>query len=246
MELGLNIPIPTTTTLDKMEEDEKEKETTNLDTEMKLNGEEEDEIVKEIDVFMSQSLSNQLHILQYPLRPPWRPYNRSYLHEVRYKPVKKKMEMDFRVSKEELENNYDTQTTDPRKTYTLASSAPVEPKTNYVLGVLRGDQLHLTPVQGTFQFRPSFAHIDKADAEKKKREKAESGEEKELKDEKVVVSLIQQMVSSWSNTRDTHRLDWKEVKRQKHGQHGSDHTNIKSKLNKRNPGSSWNSKIMQR
>ena len=195
-ELDLDVPMARTTTLDKMDEDEKEKETTNLDTEMKLNGDEEDEIVKEIDVFMSQSLSNQLHILQYPLRPPWRPYNRSYLHEVRYKPVKKKMEMDFRVSKEELENNYDTQTTDPRKTYTLASSAPVEPKTNYVLGVLRGDQLHLTPVQGTFQFRPSFAHIDKADAEKKKREKAESGEEKELKDEKVVVSLIQQMVSS--------------------------------------------------
>lgn len=178
---------------EKMEEDEKEKEKeldgNSPDATVRMNGldEDGDEIVKELDVFMAQGLSNQLHVLQYPLRPPWRPYNRSLLQEVRYKPMKKKMEMEFRVSKEELENNYDTQTTDPRKTYVLASSSPVEPKTNYVLGVLRGNQLHLTPVNGTFQFRPSFAHIDKSDADKKKREKTESGEEKEAKDEKVVV-----------------------------------------------------------
>lgn len=36
--------------------------------------EEEDEVIKEIDVYINQTLSDDLYILQYPLRSTWNPY----------------------------------------------------------------------------------------------------------------------------------------------------------------------------
>jgi len=43
----------------------------------------DDEVIAEIDVHLSQDLANYLYIVQYPLRPPWRPYdpnNLKYVH----------------------------------------------------------------------------------------------------------------------------------------------------------------------
>ncbi|KAB2058695.1 hypothetical protein ERO13_A11G236200v2 [Gossypium hirsutum] len=62
----------------KMEIDEETKEDKIL-TEAnreKGQGEEEDMVVREIDVFFSPSIDAdaQLYVLQYPLRPCWRPY----------------------------------------------------------------------------------------------------------------------------------------------------------------------------
>ena len=44
-------------------------------------------------------------------------------------------------------------------------SEKVPPKTHYAIGVLRGGDLHLTPLKGVLQMRPSFAHIDENDAD---------------------------------------------------------------------------------
>ena len=38
----------------------------------------------------------------------------------------------------------------------------IPPITNYAVGVYTNGELHLNPVQNTYQLRPSFSHIDKA------------------------------------------------------------------------------------
>lgn len=40
---------------------------------------EEDEIVKEIDVYLTNDENNKYYIFQYPLRPPWRNINFKFL-----------------------------------------------------------------------------------------------------------------------------------------------------------------------
>lgn len=60
------------------------------DTEMADVGE-EDEVVKEIDVYISQNLAGNLSIFQYPLRQPWRKYPMSKLSEVKYRPQHQKL-----------------------------------------------------------------------------------------------------------------------------------------------------------
>ncbi|KAL6059011.1 hypothetical protein QOT17_014423 [Balamuthia mandrillaris] len=132
---------------------------------------EDDEVMAEYNVFLSQELSNHLYLLQYPLRPPWRGYDMKQMKEVRYKPQSEKLEMDFRRSKEEMQNHFDETHPNGRKKTTLTSNV-VLAKTNYAIGVFRDGQLHITPVRGLFQMRPSFRYIDEADAQKKK----ESGE----------------------------------------------------------------------
>lgn len=55
----------------------------------------EDELVKEIDVVLSQDLGPQLSILQYPLRPPWRPYDPHTMHSVKFKPKQQKLQLEY-------------------------------------------------------------------------------------------------------------------------------------------------------
>ena len=69
--------------------------------------EEDDEIVGEFDVFIGQQMPNQLYLLQYPLRPSWRPYDLEQLKGVRMKKALHKMEMDFRVNTKEGNFNKD-------------------------------------------------------------------------------------------------------------------------------------------
>lgn len=142
-----------------------------------------DELVKVIDVFLSQEASSELHLLQYPLRPTWRPYDRKNIAEVRYKPKSSKLELDVALSEEELSLYFDELAREDlaKKGFTLTGSN-VLPQTNYAIGLLRPgperEQLHLTPIKGVFQMRPSFTHIDaKEEAKKNLAKKEEAAEE---------------------------------------------------------------------
>ncbi|KAG7560086.1 DNA-directed RNA polymerase III subunit Rpc5 [Arabidopsis thaliana x Arabidopsis arenosa] len=94
--------------------------------------EEEDVVVREIDVFFNPSIeaNTKLYVLQYPLRPSWRPY-----------------EMDQRC--EQVRVN-------PSTSQTLTTTWKKPPTMDYAIGVLSGDKLHLNPVHAVAQLRPSF------------------------------------------------------------------------------------------
>ena len=67
---------------EEMEDEKEEKEESSDMNQGEEEEEEEDEIVEEIDVFFSNTMNDNLHIFQYPLRPNWRPYERKESDEV--------------------------------------------------------------------------------------------------------------------------------------------------------------------
>ncbi|TYI57081.1 hypothetical protein E1A91_D11G254700v1 [Gossypium mustelinum] len=148
----------------KMEIDEETKEDEIL-TEANREedqGEEEDMVVREIDVFFTPSIDAdaQLYVLQYPLRPCWRPYELDErCKEVRVKPDCGEVEIDMSVDVDS--NNYDSESANKLKMtkQTLSSSWLPPRPSGYAVGVLMGDKLHLNPIHAVVQLRPSLAHL---------------------------------------------------------------------------------------
>lgn len=145
---------------------------------------EEDEIVAEVDVVLSQELAEQLYVMQYPLRPLWRGYDNSMLESVRFKSGQQILEMEYRVKEDEQKREQQTTISsattgieyeDPTKhmtTYTVRSSV-VPNKSNYLVGLYRESELYVAPLKGVLQMRPSFAYIDQSAEAKRKRKEAE-------------------------------------------------------------------------
>ncbi|KAJ7944320.1 DNA-directed RNA polymerase III subunit RPC5 [Quillaja saponaria] len=97
----------------------------------------EDTIVREIDVFLSPSIDadTKLYVLQYPLRPCWRPFELDErCEEVRVKPVSAQVEVDLSVDVDS--KNYDHESK---------------------LGMTK--QLHLNPIHAVVQLRSSLQHL---------------------------------------------------------------------------------------
>lgn len=137
----------------------------------------EDEIVREIDVYISPALSQELHLIQYPLTPAAvaadAPKSTTRYNPVaaRYKPRNQMMELDFVV-------NHDSFATLKRpngipygfdlkqRTY---GSTSIDLVTHTAVGIMspKGDSMHLIPLlHPTKQMRPSFQHIDDINADR--------------------------------------------------------------------------------
>uniref|UniRef100_A0A7I4FJY4 DNA-directed RNA polymerase III subunit RPC5 n=1 Tax=Physcomitrium patens TaxID=3218 RepID=A0A7I4FJY4_PHYPA len=146
-----------------------------------------DRVVREIDVFLTPRVDPEtnLYVLQYPLRPYWRPYNlEERCLEVRIKPQQTKFEVDLDIDTTSENYDQDREQHLQIEKQTLASSK-VAMTTSYAIGILRGNRLHLNPVQAVVQFRPSMKYIDEYDAAKKKSNKEAGiadGDEEELFD----------------------------------------------------------------
>lgn len=133
---------------------------------------ENDPVVREIDVFLSQNMpgirdpqgkTDGLFLFQYPLRPRWRPLEEGWhLEKLAYRPINQMVEMDLLCGEEGDEFRHK-----------LVSSL-VTPKSSYAVGLLRDDQLHLSPLCDILQFRPRFDAKDEEDLVKKK-ERGSSG-----------------------------------------------------------------------
>lgn len=138
---------------------------------------EDDVIVREIDVYYTPSVdpNTQLYVMQYPLRPCWRPYELDErCKEVRVKPESTEVEVDLSID--------DTKNYDPdiasrlnMKKQTLSSSWSPPPATGYAVGVLIGNKLHLNPIHAVVQLRPSMDYLSSGNSKGKK--KATSGED---------------------------------------------------------------------
>lgn len=100
------------------------------------------------------------YMVQFPLRPSYRPMPAAPKH-ARIKPNNQILQLDYEV--DQRGDHYDRDAEDylKQKLQRLQSSS-VPALTNYAVGVFRQGQLHLTPVKGVMQMRPSLAHIDAA------------------------------------------------------------------------------------
>jgi len=139
---------------------------------------EDDPVVQEIDVFLSHELEDHLALFQFPLRPSHLPYDLSKGSKARVKQTMRgpKFEIAYKVNKES-ENFDQARQEEPELVYydsnnVTLSSEPVTARGNLALGVLRGSELHLTPIGlGAHQLRPTFPHVDTLDGERKEAKK---------------------------------------------------------------------------
>ncbi|XP_071913492.1 uncharacterized protein [Coffea arabica] len=182
------------------------------DEPMESREEGEDEIVREIDVYLTPSIdpNTKLYVLQYPLRPLWRPYELDdRCEEVRVKSKSAEVEVDLAVDVDS--KNYDSDA-DPRVSMTkqtLTSSWKPPVTAGYAVGVLVGNKLHLNPIHAVVQLRPSMQHYKPESS--KRRTTASSNLEDNTKGEEVTTgSLKKQGKSSGpviEQNKDT-REDW--------------------------------------
>ncbi|XP_010474001.1 PREDICTED: uncharacterized protein LOC104753445 [Camelina sativa] len=164
----------------KMEIDSKlnkEPETTESELMMELDqiplGEEEEEedvVVRETDVFFNPSIeanNTKLYVLQYPLRPSWRPYEMDErCQQVRVNPSTCQVEVD--LSMDIHSRNYDSEFASMTKQTLTTTWKQQPPWMDYAIGVLSGDKityfnwslrLHLNPVHAVAQLRPSTQYF---------------------------------------------------------------------------------------
>ncbi|XP_042447479.1 DNA-directed RNA polymerase III subunit RPC5-like [Zingiber officinale] len=125
--------------------------------------EEDDTVVREIDVFCSPTPLDEdtyLYILQYVLRPSWRPYElNERCDKVRVKPKKSNIEIDLSLDIDSENYDQDTSELQRLEKQTLSSSKTPLVAT-YAVGMLNGNQLHLNPVHAVVQLRPSIAYLN--------------------------------------------------------------------------------------
>ncbi|XP_069501714.1 DNA-directed RNA polymerase III subunit RPC5 [Ambystoma mexicanum] len=152
--------------------------------------EEDDPIVQEIDVYLAKSLAEKLFLFQYPVRPAAMTYNDMTHLSAKIKPKQQKVELEMAIDTvspnycrskgEQIALNVDGTCGDESSTYTsklmdkqtFSSIQAASNTARYAAAVYRKGELHLTPLRGILQLRPSFTYLDKADAKHREREAA--------------------------------------------------------------------------
>ncbi|XP_053131834.1 DNA-directed RNA polymerase III subunit RPC5 isoform X1 [Hemicordylus capensis] len=155
-----------------------------------MANEEDDPIIQEIDVYLAKSLSEKLYLFQYPIRPASMTYDDVTHLSARIKPKQQKVELEMAIDTlnpnycrsrgEQIALNVDGTSADETNTYSLkmmdkqtfCSSQTTSEVSRYAAAVYRKGEMHLTPLHGILQLRPSFSYLDKADAKHREREAA--------------------------------------------------------------------------
>ncbi|XP_004705789.1 DNA-directed RNA polymerase III subunit RPC5 [Echinops telfairi] len=155
-----------------------------------MANEEDDPVVQEIDVYLAKSLAEKLYLFQYPVRPASMTYDDIPHLSAKIKPKQQKVELEMAIDTlnpnycrskgEQIALNVDGTCTDESSTYssklmdkqTFCSSQTTSNTSRYAAALYRKGELHLTPLHGILQLRPSFSYLDKADAKHREREAA--------------------------------------------------------------------------
>ncbi|KAL6551868.1 hypothetical protein OROGR_008022 [Orobanche gracilis] len=140
----------------------KEEEKADLMETQATESEFEDEVVKEIDVYFTSSVDSKtrFYMLQYPLRPLWRPYElHEMCKEVRVKPGSSEVEIDLEVQPNSKNYDVNAESIKHMEKQTLAASWKPPHISGYAVGVLSGNKLHLNPIHAIVQLRPSMKHL---------------------------------------------------------------------------------------
>jgi len=163
--------------------------------------EEEDELLLEMEVFMSPELSSHLHLVQYPLSP----YllgckTMSMPTEARCKPKHQKLQLEFPVNHFHFATNQRPNGIPygmDLKSRAYASQS-VASHTHTAMGLIHPNpntgkyEVHLIPmIHPTMQMRPSFQHIDDLleDENEKEEERKRQKQEEEDKKKNTPIQL---------------------------------------------------------
>ncbi|XP_028331725.1 DNA-directed RNA polymerase III subunit RPC5 [Gouania willdenowi] len=153
----------------------------------------DDPVVEEIDVYLAKSLADKLFLFQYPVRPSTMNYDDINHLAAKIKPKQQRVELEMTVNTmspnycrskgEQIALNVDGTTYEETNTYsgkmmdkqTFTSIQATTNTSRYAAAVFRKGELHVTPLAGILQMRPSFSYLDKADNKTREREAANEG-----------------------------------------------------------------------
>lgn len=157
------------------------------------SGEDDDPVIQEIDVYLAKSLADKLYLFQYPVRPSSMTYDDITHLSAKIKPKQQKVELEIAINTlspnycrskgEQIALNVDGTTSEDSNTYSVKmmdkqTFTSIQSTTNtsrYAAAIFRKGELHITPLQGILQMRPSFSYLDKADCKHREREAANEG-----------------------------------------------------------------------
>ncbi|XP_070783389.1 DNA-directed RNA polymerase III subunit RPC5 [Enoplosus armatus] len=157
------------------------------------SGDDDDPIIEEIDVYLAKSLADKLYLFQYPVRPSNMTYDDVNHLAAKIKPKQQRVELEMAINTmspnycrskgEQIALNVDGTTYDETNTYsakmmdkqTFSSIQATTNTSRYAAAVFRKGELHVTPLTGILQMRPSFSYLDKADTKTREREAANEG-----------------------------------------------------------------------
>eukprot|EP00916_Digyalum_oweni_P004719 GHVL01008356.1.p1 GENE.GHVL01008356.1~~GHVL01008356.1.p1 ORF type:complete len:606 (+),score=133.15 GHVL01008356.1:34-1818(+) len=120
----------------------------------------DDPVVRSINVYISDIPEGEMYLLQYPLRPFYRPYgDQGQLESVELRKQQKTLRMKYSLSTET--DNHDEHSSGMNiQNQVLNSSSKKSNSCSYAMGYLKNDDLFLVPVDSICQFRPDFKHVD--------------------------------------------------------------------------------------
>lgn len=110
----------------------------------------DDEVVREIDVYISPALAHQMYLVQFPLQHHVAPLP----DDARIRPNHGVVELD-----QALPTNIGREGGFflPKRTF---ESHTIPISTHMAIGRIKDDAIHLTPLNHILQMRPNFAHVD--------------------------------------------------------------------------------------
>ncbi|EDV27885.1 uncharacterized protein TRIADDRAFT_52872 [Trichoplax adhaerens] len=147
------------------------------------SSDEDDPVVKEIDVYLSHHLKDNLYLMMYPVRSTRMPYADTSCMKARIKPKQQKVELEVAVDTEKnyctnkgedmaravnesnsLKGNNQTFYNSSVMDKQVLASMKAENNDRYAVGIMKNNALHVTPVQAMLQLRPSFDYINMAES----------------------------------------------------------------------------------
>eukprot|EP00927_Polykrikos_kofoidii_P049121 TRINITY_DN43247_c0_g1_i1.p1 TRINITY_DN43247_c0_g1~~TRINITY_DN43247_c0_g1_i1.p1 ORF type:complete len:721 (-),score=117.41 TRINITY_DN43247_c0_g1_i1:91-2034(-) len=132
--------------------------------------ESDDEVVQECDIYLNRMYDppdfvGDLYVLQYPLRPVYRPYSdQGELHRVDLKEKSRRLRFVYKLNQNDNYEDDGAATGAKAQRHVLNSVVVSNPGCSYAVGVIHQGKMILTPIRAVNQLRPDFSHVDRAAA----------------------------------------------------------------------------------
>eukprot|EP00933_Yihiella_yeosuensis_P067621 TRINITY_DN7255_c1_g1_i1.p1 TRINITY_DN7255_c1_g1~~TRINITY_DN7255_c1_g1_i1.p1 ORF type:complete len:677 (-),score=153.80 TRINITY_DN7255_c1_g1_i1:100-2130(-) len=128
---------------------------------------EEDAVVQECDVYLNRMFDppdfvGDVYVLQYPLRPMYRPYgDQGILDSVDLKSKSRRLRFMYKLHQNDHfdEENVTNERLEQR--HTLTSTVVANPYASYAVGVVHQGRMTLTPIRAMNQLRPDFEDYER-------------------------------------------------------------------------------------
>ncbi|CAJ1338831.1 unnamed protein product [Effrenium voratum] len=103
-----------------------------------------------------------MYVLQYPLRPSYRPYgDQGQLERVELKAKSRRLRFLYRLHQNDHYAEEDVMHEKYEQRHTLNSVVVANPNCSYAVGVIRQGRMTLTPIRSVNQLRPDFEDFEK-------------------------------------------------------------------------------------